>query len=225
MSGVVVSSTAEADQIAEWREAVEFFGLQVDGVRTESAAVEQVDAASAQAVELGAKLVVVGSLVSGQPSASDLASWREVAALVARREQVVAVDFGASESMDARAMSQFIATLAEPRVQLCFDLGAYASRQPFSHWEIALQRVCTQLAAVWLSDASGTPRDDARPPLGEGMIDFFRTLEIVRSVRFAGLAVVDVAPPRRTRGSLAEQLERAILASAAHLRRCGWFDP
>jgi len=224
LQGVVVAAPDGTGAGDEWRTASDSQQGRIEAVRAESGSPETILSACDVASTHDAQVIVARPYLASRPNEADRAAWRRSGELVGARDQLLAVDFGATDTMDAKAMSQFIAELAVPQVRLCFDLGAYASLHPFSHWEVALQRVCTQLAVIWLSDSTGTPGDCLRPPLGEGTIDFYRTLEILRPLGFQGLAVIDVTPPRRTNGRPVEQLERSLTESVMHLRRCGWFD-
>ena len=198
--------------------------LTVDALRADLLDVKEFAAASELAHRLDAKRIVLRPTI-GYPVTDDWSAWRERGACGARQGVTVAVDLCDHEQFDARAMSKFIKDVAHERVRLCFDFGAYASGHPFSHWEVALQRVVADLAVLGLSDATGTPGDTTRPPLGEGTIDFLRVNEILRPMNLDALAVVDVDPPRRGRGTVTEQCTRALEQSTQHLRRCGWFDP
>lgn len=225
LHGVVVALTDDQVVSSGWSLASHHQQLRIEAVQAESGSPEVIELASDVATTQNAPIIIARPNLTARPNESDRTTWRRLAEFVGSREQTLAIDFGATDTMDAKAMSQFIAELAVPQIRLCFDLGAYASLHPFSHWEVALQRVCTQLAVIWLSDSNGTPGDGQRPSLGEGVIDFFRTREILQPLGFTGLAVIDVTPPPRTNGRPVEQLERSLTASVVHLRRCGWFDP
>ena len=225
LHGVVVAAPHTAGADIDWCKASDSQQLRIEAVRVESGLPETILSTSDRAMTQNAQVIIARPCLTARPNEAERAAWRQIGDLVGARGHVLAVDFGATDTMDAKAMSQFIAELAVHQVRLCFDLGAYASLHPYSHWEVALQRVCTQLAVIWLSDSTGTPGDSQRPPLGEGTIDFYRTLEILRPLEFQGLVVLDVAPPRRAKGPPVEQLERSLTESVTHLRRCGWFDP
>lgn len=180
-------------------------------------------AASHLLTQFASRVLVVRPVILSRPSEYDLTVWRELGAWAANRNVTIAVDLGGSDTFDARAMWQFVRDVGHEQIRLCFDLGSYASSHPFSHWEVALQRVVAHLGVVWLSDWSGTSGDTRRPLLGEGTIDFLRVAEIVRTFCADALAVVDVGPSARARGTV-EECEQALAQSVAQLRRCGWFD-
>jgi inosose dehydratase len=195
--------------------------------------------------ELGAKLVVAelgvvasdvehGDSKRGESQSScllaRLAHWADEAAAAGL---TLAVENRPGLCVDSRGMQKLIEQVAHPAVRLHYDTGGYACRNPWSSWEVALQRVCGWLGGVRLTDHAGTAGDERFPPLGEGgAIDFARTLEILRPMRFARPCTIDfrIKGRRRDRpgapnagGVSLEKCRAGLERSVTQLRRSGWF--
>jgi len=125
---------------------------------------------------------------------------------------------------DTRSMMRTIETVHHPSVRIHFDTGTFQLYNPGKQGEIALQRVLPWLSSVGLKDYSGTPREES-PELGcGGEIDFARTLEILRAVRFRRPCIIDRGRVGDlTKGDLAER-RKWLIESVDFLRSCGWFD-
>jgi sugar phosphate isomerase/epimerase len=134
----------------------------------------------------------------------------------------IALDFRGAEYADSRSMLDLIGAVDHPSVRASFETGGYLSDNPGSNGEVALARVCGNMAHVRLSDHSGLDSDEEFPPLGEaGGVDFARTLEILSNIGFDGPCVIQLEPRHAKRCSLArwrEWLEQSV----SHLHRCGW---
>lgn len=123
--------------------------------------------------------------------------------------------------------------LAHPAVRLHFDTGGYACRIPWLSREMALQRVCGWLGGVRLTDHAGEAGDERYAALGEGAtIDFARTLEILKGIRFRHPCTIDFLLQKRQRGGIGgetkvaipiEKLREGLERSVTQLRRSGWL--
>jgi L-ribulose-5-phosphate 3-epimerase len=187
------------------------------------------------AQRLGVRLVVVDTGRTTDESETigllaRLARWGDEAAASGL---MLAVENRPGPCVDGRGMQQWMERLAHPAVRLHFDTGGYACRNPWSSWEVALQRVCGWLGGVRLTDHAGEAGDERYPALGEGgTIDFARTLEILKGIRFRHPCTIDFRLRKRRRGGMGgestvaipiEKLRAGLERCVTQLRRSGWF--
>jgi inosose dehydratase len=178
------------------------------------------------AVRLGANLVTAaaGAPIDEAQRQQLLTRHRQLGDRARDVGLVVAFETWPGLCGDSRALQQTMQDLDHPALRLNFDTGGYAARNPWSNWEVALQRVCAWLGSLRLTDTTGKPGELEFPPLGQGAtIDFTRTLQIVQSVGFRGPATIDFRIPVRRGAPPLEKCSAGLARSVAQLRRGGWF--
>lgn len=124
---------------------------------------------------------------------------------------------------DWRAMQRTMQDLDHPALRLNFDTANYLYYNADATVDTALERVLPWVVSLHLKDLVEPGLWDF-PAIGSGgAIDFCRTLEILKGVRFEGPATIEIDQPQRGALSLDACQER-LNASVEHLRRCGWLD-
>jgi L-ribulose-5-phosphate 3-epimerase len=192
----------------------------------EENALERLSAGLRAAIRLGCNVVVAaaGSAATEADRRRLLDQHRRLGDEAGELGLVVAFETLPGLCDDSRAMHQTMQDLDHPALRLHFDTGGCAARNPWSSWEVALQRVCGWLGGLRLTDTSGTPGEFDMPPLGQGAtIDFTRTLQIVQAVGFRGPATIDFRVPARRGTPPLEKCVAGLARSVAQLRRGGWF--
>ena len=164
---------------------------------------------------------LVGALVDRvEPSTLQrLTAWGDCATASG-----VTLSLGTARSVppDTRAMAQLMNAVRASALRLDFDTGLYQQWHPHRSGEIALQRIAGSLGSLRLREATGTPGEFESPPLGTGgAVDFARTCEIVKALKFRGPIVIEIDPPTGRRTS--PSIETALGDSLQHLRDCGWY--
>jgi L-ribulose-5-phosphate 3-epimerase len=125
---------------------------------------------------------------------------------------------------DWRAMQRTMEDLDHPALRLNFDTANYAYYNDGAVGEIALLRVAYWVASLHLKDTTGEAGLWDFPALGDAAgVDFCRTLEILKGLRFEGPSTIEIDQPKKPALTLAQCQDR-VERSVRHLRNCGWLD-
>lgn len=125
---------------------------------------------------------------------------------------------------DWRGMQRTMEDLDHPALRLNFDTANYLYYNDGAVGEIALLRIAYWVASLHLKDTTGEAGHWDFPAIGEvSGVDFGRTLEILKALRFEGPATIEIDQPKRGALSLAECQDR-VERSVRYLRNCGWLD-
>lgn len=194
--------------------------IDLTGVESAEAGLRWIEFANS----LGVKSVML-SLVGAQvdrvdPTAAKcLHAWGDCANAAG---SIVSLGTASSVLPDTRAMAQLMNATRASSLRLDFDTGRYQQWNPHRSGEIALQRIAGWLGSLRLREATGTPGEFDSPPLGTGgAVDFARTCEIVKALKFRGPVIIEIDPP--TRRKALRSIESDLSDSLQHLRDCGWY--
>ena len=181
-----------------------------------------------QAVELGAGYVVCGAgRAENEGQRQELSECHLALADMAEKlGLVVGLETAAGVCENSREMFKWMERLQHPALRLDFDTARYLYLNDGASGEIALQRVCGYVGGLHLTDSQGMAGVADFPELGAGgAVDFCRTLEILRPLRFTGPVLLHIPGTRRQQPRPLDLCQRQVLASIEHLKMCGWFDP